>query len=55
MDLRTDVPALLGYLDNLYEAGSGVDAHTLHASGLVFFLVFIVELLAMAMALTDCK
>ena len=53
MELRTDVPALLGYLDNLDEVGSGVDAHTLHASGLVFFLVFIVELIAMAMALMN--
>ena len=53
MELRTDIPALLRYLDYLHKVGGRIDAYTLHASLLVFFLVFIVELVTMAMALTN--
>ena len=51
--LGADVPALLGYLDNLDEVGGGVDAYTLHASPFVLFLIGIVELIAVAVALAD--
>jgi hypothetical protein len=53
VELRTDIPSLFWYLDYLDKIGGRVDTHALHTSGFVFFLVFIVELIAMAMALAD--
>ena len=53
MELCADVPTLVGYLDNLDEVGGRVDAYALHAGLLVFLLILIVELIAMAMAFLD--
>ena len=53
MELCADVPALLGNLNYLNKIGSRIDTYTLHAMGFELFLILIVELIAMAMALTD--
>ena len=51
MELRTDIPLLFRYLDNLHQICCGVDTYTLHTSSLVLLLIFIIELVAMTMAL----
>ena len=53
MELGADVPAFVWYLDNLNEVCRRIDAHALHACLLVFFLIGIVELIAMAMPLLN--
>ena len=55
VELGSDVPALVGNLDNFHEVGGGIDAHALHAGPLVLLLILVVELVAMAVALADCK
>ena len=49
MELRTDIPTLIGDLNNLHKVRGRVDTHTLHALRLIFRLIGIVELIAMAM------
>ena len=53
MELGTDVPALLGNLNDFYQVGIGVDTYALHALGLVLLLVLVVKLVAVAVALLD--
>ena len=53
MELCADIPAMLGNLHNFHEVGIGILAATHHAVLLECFQKRIVELLAMAMALTD--
>ena len=53
VELGTYVPLLLRNLYYLYQVSSGVDTYTLHTVLLVFLLVFVVELIAMAVALPD--
>ena len=55
MELRADVPALLWYLDDFHQIGGGIDAYTLHALRFVLVLILVVELIAVAVALTYGK
>ena len=53
MELGADIPSLFRNLDDFHQVGSGINAHTLHARSLIFILVLVVELIAMAMPLLD--
>ena len=53
MELCADIPALLGYLHNLHEIRVRVDTHAFHTCRFVLVAVLIVELIAMAVALTN--
>ena len=53
MELSTYVPALFGYLDDFNQVGGWVDAHALHALGLVLVSVGIVELVTVTVSLLD--
>ena len=53
MELRADVPAQGGYLDDFHQVGLRIDARTLHAGCLVLGLVVVVELIAVAVTLLD--
>ena len=55
MELGADIPLLIGYLDNLYEVGGRIEAHTLHAVIFKRLLIGIIELVTMAMALADLR
>ena len=51
VELCADVPLEARYLYNLHEVALRVAAHTLHAGFLVFGLVVVVDLVAVAVAL----
>ena len=53
MELGSDIPTQGGYLDNLHQISSRVDAYALHASRLEFLLICVVELVAVAMTLLN--
>ena len=53
MELRANVPLQRWNLDYLNEVRIGIDAHTPHASLLVFLLILVVELIAMAVTFAD--
>ena len=43
MELRADVPTMSRNLHNLDKTRAGIDAHALHALGLVFFFIPVVD------------
>ena len=51
MELCADIPTFLWYLHDFHQVGIGVDTYAFHALGLVLLLIFVVELVAMAMTL----
>ena len=53
MELRADIPALLGNLHDLHQVGGRIDTHALHTLGLVLLLILIVELIAVTVALRN--
>ena len=53
MELGSDIPTQGRYLDYLHQISSRVDAHTFHASRLVFLFICVVEFVAVAMTLFD--
>ena len=55
VELRADIPVLVGYLYYLHEVSGGVKTYTFHAGCLVFIPIGIVEFIAMAVALADKK
>ena len=55
VELRADVPAFVRNLDDFHQIGGGIDAYTLHALRFVLVLILVVELIAVAVALTYCK
>ena len=53
VELRTDVPALLRNLHDLHQVGGRINTHALHTLGLVLLLIFVVELIAVTVALAN--
>jgi hypothetical protein len=53
MELRAYVPSFFGYLNNLYQIGCGIDAHTLHTGILIFLLIYVIKLVTVTMTLFD--
>jgi hypothetical protein len=55
MELRTDVPLPRRHLNYLDKVCVRIDANTLHACSFILFLIVVVELVTVAMALSDKK
>ena len=51
VELGTHIPAASGYLTDFYQPTIGIDARTLHASGLVLGAVVGIKLVTVAMTL----
>ena len=55
MELGADEPTMAGDFDNLDQVALGVHADAFHAVLLVFFFVLVVELVSVAVTLTDLE
>ena len=55
MELRADVPALLGDFHDFHKVGRRVDAHALHARRLVFCLKGVVKFITMPVTFLNQK